>query len=124
MIFHRLILVLSLVISLSCSVYAAERQTPVVIAVAKARNAVVNIRTEKVVQRRSRPFFGFGDSIFDQFFQEMMPPRSFKTQSLGSGVIIDVEGHILTNAHVVDKASKIFIALSDNQPELEAKLIG
>jgi len=53
-----------------------------------------------------------------------LPPRNYKTQSLGSGVIIDAEGHILTNAHVVDKASKIFIALSDNQPELEAKLIG
>ncbi len=124
MVFQRLVLVLFLVISFSCNSYAAERQTPIVNAVAKARDAVVNIRTEKVVQRRSRPFFGFGDSIFDQFFQEMMPPRSFKTQSLGSGVIIDAEGHILTNAHVVDKASKIFIALSDNQPELEAKLIG
>jgi len=124
MVFQRLVLVLLLVISFSCNSYAAERQTPIVNAVAKARDAVVNIRTEKVVQRRSRPFFGFGDSIFDQFFQEMMPPRSFKTQSLGSGVIIDAEGHILTNAHVVDKASKIFIALSDNQPELEAKLIG
>ena len=103
---------------------AAERRTPIVDAVAKARSAVVNIRTEKLVQRQSRPLFGFGDSIFDQFFQDMLPPRSYKTQSLGSGVIIDAAGHILTNAHVVDKASKIYIALTDNQPELEAELIG
>jgi len=118
-------LLLFLLISLSCPAsFAAQRRTPVVDAVARARSAVVNIRTEKVVERRSPSLFGFGDSIFDQFFHDMLPPRSYKTQSLGSGVIIDAKGHILTNAHVVDKASKIFIALSDNQPELEAELIG
>ncbi|MDA3903765.1 MAG: trypsin-like peptidase domain-containing protein [Desulfuromusa sp.] len=123
MIFSRLLLLIILA-SFCQSSFAAERRTPIVDAVAKARDAVVNIRTEKLVQRRSSPFFGFGDSIFDQFFQDMLPPRSYKTQSLGSGVIIDVEGHILTNAHVVDKASKIYIALSDQQLELEAELIG
>lgn len=117
-----LLLILFTFCSQSC--LAAERRTPIVDAVAKARAAVVNIRTEKLVQRQSSPFFGFGGSIFDQFFQDMLPPRSYKTQSLGSGVIIDAAGHILTNAHVVDKASKIYIALTDNQPELEAELIG
>lgn len=110
--------------SLNSPALSAERRTVIVDAVAKARSAVVNIRTEQIVQRRNRTFFGFGDSIFDQFFQDMMPPRSYKTQSLGSGVIIDAEGHILTNAHVVDKASKIFVALSDDKRELEAELIG
>jgi serine protease Do len=110
--------------SLNSPVLCAERRTVIVDAVAKARSAVVNIRTEQIVQRRNRTLFGFGDSIFDQFFQDMMPPRSYKTQSLGSGVIIDAEGHILTNAHVVDKASKIFVALSDDKRELEAELIG
>lgn len=103
---------------------AAERRTVIVDAVAKARRAVVNIRTEKIVQRRRSSFFGFGDSMFDQFFRDMMPPQSYKTQSLGSGVIIDDQGHILTNAHVVDKASRIFVALSDRNRELEAMLIG
>jgi len=121
---RRIIFLLIALTFLSQGCLAAERRTPIVAAVAKARAAVVNIRTEKLVQRRSSPFFGFGDSIFDQFFQDMLPSRSYKTQSLGSGVIIDAEGHILTNAHVVDKASKIFIALTDNQPELEAELIG
>ncbi|MFK5925618.1 MAG: trypsin-like peptidase domain-containing protein [Desulfuromusa sp.] len=124
MFFRRLFFSLIIAAIFCQGSFAAERRTPIVDAVAKARGAVVNIRTEKLVQRRSRPFFGFGDSIFDQFFQDMLPPRSYKTQSLGSGVIIDAAGHILTNAHVVDKASKIYIALSDNQPELEAELIG
>ena len=124
MILRRLLFLLIVFTFFCQSSSAAERRTPIVDAVAKARAAVVNIRTEKLVQRRSSPFFGFGDSIFDQFYQDMLPPRSYKTQSLGSGVIIDAEGHILTNAHVVDKASKIYIALSDKQLELEAELIG
>lgn len=119
-----ILLIIIFSFSLPNSAFPAERRTVIVDAVAKARSAVVNIRTEKIVQRRNRTFFGFGDSIFDQFFQDMMPPRSYKTQSLGSGVIIDAEGHILTNAHVVDKASKIFVALTDNKSELEAELIG
>jgi len=110
--------------ALSGLVFSAERRTVIVDAVAKARNAVVNIRTEKFVQRRNHQFFGFGDSVFDQFFQDLLPSRSYKTQSLGSGVLIDAHGHILTNAHVVDKASKIFVALTDEKRELEAELIG
>jgi serine protease Do len=124
MIMRRILFLLIALTFFFQSCLAAERRTPIVDAVAKARAAVVNIRTEKLVQRQSSPFFGFGDSIFDQFFRDMLPPRSYKTQSLGSGVIIDADGHILTNAHVVDKASKIYIALMDNQPELEAELIG
>lgn len=125
MIVVRVFVLLFLFVSLSGgALSAAERRTAVVDAVAKARAAVVNIRTEKIVERRSSPFFGFGDSLFDQFFQDLLPSRSYRTQSLGSGVIIDGEGHILTNAHVVDKASKIYVALSDTNRELEARLIG
>jgi serine protease Do len=122
--FLILILLLMLVNALPPAVVAAERRTPIVEAVAKTRQAVVNIRTEQIVQRRSSPFFGFGDSLFEQFFSDMLPPRSYKTQSLGSGVVIDRRGHILTNAHVIDKASKIYVALPDRSKELEATLLG
>jgi serine protease Do len=103
---------------------AFERQTPVVAAVEKAGPAVVNIRTEQVVSRRSSPFFGFSDPFFEQFFREMAPPRTYKSESLGSGVIIDPRGYILTNAHVIEKASKIFVALPDRRKEVEARLVG
>ncbi|HKJ04950.1 MAG TPA: trypsin-like peptidase domain-containing protein [Geopsychrobacteraceae bacterium] len=118
-----LLLLLSFVLPHSI-ILASERRTPVVEAVAKARRAVVNIRTEQIVHRRNSPFFGFGDSMFEQFFNDMLAPRSYKTQSLGSGVVIDNQGHILTNAHVIDKASKIYVALPDRVKELEATLIG
>ncbi len=104
--------------------YAADRRSAIVDAVAKARDAVVNIRTEQVVKQRNNSIFGFSDSFFEQFFSDMFPPRSYNTQSLGSGVIINSDGYVLTNAHVVDKASRIFVALSEQNKELEAKLIG
>lgn len=122
--FARLLIIFLLLLSSVINSVAAERRTAVVEAVAKARDAVVNIRTEEIIRRSSSPFFGFGDSIFDQFFNDMLPSRNYKTQSLGSGVIIDEKGYILTNAHVVDKASKIFVALPEANKELEAKLIG
>lgn len=103
---------------------AAERRTPVVAAVEKAGPAVVNIRTEKLVRRGGTPFFGFSDPLFEQFFRELAPPRTYKTQSLGTGVIIDAQGLVLTNAHVIEKASKIYVALTTGGRELEAELVG
>lgn len=103
---------------------AVERRTPVVAAVEKAGPAVVNIRTERVVRRGGNPFFGFSDPLFEQFFRELAPPRSYKTQSLGTGVIVDGQGLVLTNAHVIEKASKIFVALTTGGRELEAELVG
>jgi serine protease Do len=72
---------------------------PVVRAVQKVLPAVVNISTERLVQRRfSDPF----DDLFRQFFS---PPRE-GVQSLGSGVIVDEDGWIVTNWHVVQRATK------------------
>lgn len=101
------------------------RRTPTVIAVEKVSPAVVNISTEKIVQPRSS--FGFsGDPFFDQFFRDFLDPfprRQYKQNSLGSGVIFDKRGYVLTNHHVIQRASKITITLADNR-ELEAELIG
>ncbi|MBM4034849.1 MAG: PDZ domain-containing protein [Planctomycetes bacterium] len=102
------------------------RRTPVVIAVEKAGPGVVNISTEQIVVRQGDPFFGFRDPFFDQFFRDYFDrfqrPQQFRAHSLGSGVIIDPEGHVVTNEHVVRKASRIDVTLSDGS-KYEGKLL-
>lgn len=101
-----------------------SRQSAVVEVVRQAGPAVVNIRTEQIIRRSGSPIFGFGDSMFEQFFSGFGTPRIYKTQSLGSGVLIDARGYILTNAHVVEQASKIYVALDGQHKEIEATLVG
>lgn len=104
--------------------FAHDRRTAVVETVAAAGPAVVNIRTEQIVQRRTSPFFGFGDSFFEDFFNQFSPTRSYRTQALGSGAIFDSRGYLVTNAHVVEMASKIYVALPGERKEREATLVG
>ncbi|MCC6364041.1 MAG: DegQ family serine endoprotease [Bryobacterales bacterium] len=89
--------------------------------------AVVNISTSKVVKVSSNDFgLPFNDPFFEQFFGRMprqRPPQSEREHSLGSGVIVSHDGYILTNNHVVEKATTITVALSDKR-EFKAKLIG
>ena len=100
------------------------RRTPIVAAVKKAGPAVVNISTEQIVRRQSP--FGSSDPFFDQFFRDFFDPfprREYKQNSLGSGVIIDKRRYVLTNYHVVLKASKITVTLADNR-EFEGEIVG
>jgi len=108
----------------------------------KASPAVVGIKVEVESQGQifegipgspfSSPFDPFGDDFFDFFFRGRPPggtrPQSgqqpsFKQMAQGSGFVISKDGYILTNDHVVGKASKITVKLSEHQ-EVEAKLIG
>jgi len=66
------------------------------------------------------PFFGFGDDdfFFDRFFKDFfgeIPGGAFKQRGLGSGFIIDEEGYILTNQHVIEDADKITVTLADGR---------
>jgi serine protease Do len=70
--------------------------------------AVVNISTERVLVVRER-LFG-GGSPLEDFFGDLAPRRRVRQTSLGSGVIIDGEGYVVTNAHVVARASAIEVA--------------
>jgi len=63
----------------------------------------------------------FGDDFFDKFFG--IPKGDLKQKSLGSGFIIDKEGYLLTNNHVVRDAEDILVTLSDEN-EYNAKIIG
>jgi serine protease Do len=100
------------------------RRTAAVQAVEKVGPAVVNITTETDL-RQASPFEGFrGDPFFERFFNDFFEPSRPRTaQSLGSGVIIDAEGHALTNEHVVARASRIKVSLADGR-EFDAKLVG
>ncbi len=84
------------------------------VAVAKAMPAVVNINTERIVQRTVRDP---RDDLFNQFFGgPMRPPRLVKqtVQSLGSGFIVDASGFIVTNEHVVQRAADLKISVTTN----------
>jgi serine protease Do len=98
----------------------------------KARPAVVNIRTVKTIRgggRVFRHFFGNphggGDPFKDFFgpFLENGPSREFKQRSLGSGFIVDQEGYIVTNNHVIEDADQIKVRLY-NDKEFDATLVG
>ncbi len=86
-------------------------------------SAVVNISTSSTIQVEENPLLK--DPFFRRFFEGMpQGPRDRKSQSLGSGVIIDSEnGYIVTNHHVVGKADKIIVHLEDGR-EFEAKVVG
>ncbi len=99
------------------------RRTAAVRVAERAGPAVVNVTTETQVQRRPFSQFG-GDPFFDRFFRDFFEPgRSERSQSLGSGVIIDAEGHVLTNEHVIGRASRISVTLADGR-EFDATLVG
>ncbi|MDE0988137.1 MAG: DegQ family serine endoprotease [Pseudomonadales bacterium] len=91
--------------------------------VKKASPAVVNIRTTRSTSKR---FEGLDDQkvpeMFRRFFREM-PDRQKPGPSAGSGFIIESDGYILTNNHVVDGAEEIIVALSDRR-EREAVIVG
>src|SRR5437588_354275 len=108
--------------------------------------SVVNISTESTVKnphrRRARPGQGQGqgqgpgdddnpfEDFFDKFFGGQGGPGgdggSIRERSLGSGVIVDAKGYIVTNRHVVDKADRIRVRFQDDAPGVQhdAKVIG
>jgi len=90
--------------------------------------AVVHIAVTSTVETNSEYEQFFNHPFFERFFgpeYRFQDPQQRKRQQqgAGSGFIIDREGHILTNNHVVEKADKITVTLNDNS-EVEATLIG
>ena len=97
----------------------------------KASPSVVNISTVKVIKERGGRPNPFGsphgpDNPFRDFFERYYRdqiPREYRQKSLGSGFIIDKDGTILTNNHVVEKSDEIKVTLSDGR-QFDAKIIG
>jgi serine protease Do len=95
--------------------------------------SVVNISTKRTVRGQKgtlRRFPGhdsfedfFGEDFFDHFRRRGEPEDDLKQQSLGSGFIIDKEGYILTNNHVVEKADDVKVTLTSGK-EYHAEIVG
>jgi serine protease Do len=99
--------------------------------------AVVNISTTQVVKGprlglrglpSPSPFGERGErgpfeEFFERFFGGSGPQRELRRNSLGSGFIINKDGHIVTNNHVVENATDIKVSLSDKE-EFDAKVVG
>ena len=91
----------------------------------KVGPAVVSISTETVQRMPVRryqfggsPFSDFDGDLFERFFRDFYGDsdnREFKQRGLGTGVIIDEEGLILTNEHVVHGADKVTVTLPDGR---------
>ncbi len=130
---------ISLLLLLLSSAAMARELPDFTVLVEKYGPAVVNISTKQKVQARAQmrlppgvpmpefPEEGPWGDLFRHFFGNPgeMPdhPDREEARSLGSGFVIDSDGYILTNNHVVEGADEILVRLSDRR-EVEAKLIG
>ncbi|HET6372228.1 MAG TPA: trypsin-like peptidase domain-containing protein [Candidatus Polarisedimenticolia bacterium] len=105
----------------------ASRRSPVVVVVEGASPSVVNISTEQKVENPFHP------SVLDSFFKGLLEGGDtgqqgtggdhYVASNLGSGVIIDPRGYVLTNEHVLWRASRVHVVLSDRR-KFEAEVVG
>ncbi len=84
--------------------------------------AVVNISTTEAVRRRGPRGADPFREYLERYFGESLP-REEPRQSLGSGLIVEPEGYVLTNNHVIENARTIMVRLSDEE-EYEARVVG
>lgn len=88
--------------------------------VRQAAPAVVNIYAKQLVAERRSPFAG--DPFFEQFFGDLGRGQPRLKNSLGSGVILDPAGLVVSNYHVVANATDIRVVLSDRR-EFNGKIV-
>ncbi|SON56047.1 Periplasmic pH-dependent serine endoprotease DegQ precursor [Hartmannibacter diazotrophicus] len=122
----------SVVLAASSALLAEERQVPQTSAeiqlsfapvVKKVAPAVVNVYATREVQQQRSPLFD--DPFFRRFFGgngQVFPPQRRQQNSLGSGVIVDPSGVIITNAHVIIDDSEVKVALADRR-EFECDVV-
>ncbi|MFL2990192.1 MAG: S1C family serine protease [Candidatus Neomarinimicrobiota bacterium] len=100
--------------ALSQQLINESRKTAITKAIEVVGPAVACINVEQNVSAYSSP---------DPFFRYFFPPEIYPMKSSGSGVVISPDGYVLTNTHVVEKASKITVTLSGGD-EYNAEVVG
>jgi len=139
--FIRICLILGLIFSFNFLVWSdtyaisskiSNQSTNILTEIGKAmagiaesvKPAIVNISTTRTIKIQERVYPFFDDLFFKRFFgDQFKTPRERKTASLGSGVIVDPKGYILTANHVVQGADEINVTLSDKR-EFKGTIIG
>jgi serine protease Do len=89
----------------------------------RVQGAVVNISTTKNFKIRRGPYYQFNEDYFQRYIQNQPAAELKRPNSLGSGFILDKEGYILTNVHVLQGADEIQVKLSDGR-SFQAQVIG
>ena len=124
---NRLLLILSFLAAFPLCAAAddadarmAVRRTPIVEAVQRVQNCVVNISTERMlVTRGGLAPFATGDEVFDRIFQDFFRGRGTEQRKvnapLGSGCVITSNGLVITNEHVVRRASNVKLSLNTGE---------
>ena len=110
----------------SPSIASLSAKSFVTDAVNRVGPAVVRIDTERTVTQRINPAFDdpFFERFFgDDFFRSAPRERQRRLTGQGSGFIIDRDGSLLTNAHVVDQADRVVVTLKDGR-EFEGTVMG
>ncbi len=102
----------------------ASRKTSIVDAAERVGPAVVSISVIQTRVVRASPRTPFRSPFFDQFFRDFYGDREYvrKIPSLGSGVVISPDGHVVTNEHVVRDAAEIKVTLTDGR-QFDAEVI-
>jgi serine protease Do len=98
--------------------------------VEKVGPAVVNVTTSRTVGMATpMQSPGVPGDPLSEFFRRFMPPDArgapqLRSRGVGSGFVIDAEGYILTNAHVVEAADEVTVRLADSKGEHKARVVG
>lgn len=119
----KIVASVAIIIALISAIAAAiiivrgSRNTPVVNVVREWGPSVVNISTESLVPLNQHPYWGQYGGIFDDFYKksQSMAVGTTKLNGIGSGVVISKEGLIITNAHVINMASRVYVIFSDGK---------
>ena len=121
------IFIISIVFTFSLQVNSFSQNIPGSFAdlAEKLMPSVVNISTTTIIKTQSNPFpFQFPPgSPFEDMFKEFGAPQERQSSALGSGFIIDEDGIVITNNHVISDAKDIIVRVNGDK-EYEAKVVG